>query len=596
MQSDQDAAHDLGEKPAIDLPPPAAPQAASEAPEPALEPAPEPALEPSIDELLAECERSSAGGRHLDGVAQAEAVLARAGATLLQQAQARGILALHRLRLGDYEASVHQGLLALDFLNGTDDLLRQSKVHCTLTLAYSDTGLYEPALRHALAALETARGSGSALAEFWALSRSSMVHEGMGEAERGLELGRQALALARTIDDPEASFVGLNNLGDSLLELAQAQKAQNAQAQNSQPQNSQAQNAQMSLNQALLLVREAVAVAHAQRHNFYESIARTNLVSILIELGEHEEAREQAGRSRRLAKAHGFRSLEENNDAQLAEVARAEGDIDGATAMMNAQLLVAALDDDPALHIKLQQALFEMHKECGRFEQALEHVEILHALILKRTTDTAGIQSQMLINTLGIEQARHDAERSQLDAARLRIRADDLDVQANTDPLTRLPNRRALDRRLPRLMGRSRDTRQSICVAMIDMDHFKRVNDEHGHATGDQVLNAMAGLLRAVTRDSDMAVRVGGEEFLLVFADTSLECAEQACERLLSSVRGHHWEALAPGLACTVSVGLAELAPGETVAGWLARADAALYQAKDSGRDQLVTGAVLSAV
>ncbi|HSP74674.1 MAG TPA: diguanylate cyclase [Cryobacterium sp.] len=564
MNSDQDAARNPRGETAIDLP-----QA--------------PAPEPALDDLLAECERSSVSGRHLDGVGQAEAVLARDGVTPQQQAQARELLALHRLRLGDYEASVQQGLLALDFLDGTDDLLRQSKVHCTLVLAYSDTGLYEPALRHVLLALETARGSGSALAEFWALSRSSMVHEGMGDSERALELGRQALALARTIDDPEASFVGLNNLGDTCLIQAQSQFARGM-------------NMETSLKQALLLMREAVAVAHAQRNSFSESIARFNLVSILIELGEYAEAREQAGRSRRLAKEHGFRSLEENNDAQLAEVARAEGDIEGATAMMNAQLLVAALDDDPALHIKLQQALFEMHKESGRFEEALEHCEKLNALILKRTTDTAGIQSQMLINTLGIEQARHEAERSQLDAAQLRIRADDLDHQANTDPLTRLPNRRALDRELPPLMGRSRDTRQPICVAMVDMDHFKQVNDVHGHATGDQVLNAMATLLRAVTRNSDMAVRVGGEEFLLVLADTTREQAEQACERLLASVRGYHWEALAPGLSCTVSVGLAELALGEAVADWLARADTALYRAKDSGRDRIVTAGLLSAV
>ncbi|HSP52343.1 MAG TPA: diguanylate cyclase [Cryobacterium sp.] len=563
MHSDQDASHDPGGIAAIDLPP-------------------APASEPALDDLLAECERSSVSGRHLDGVGQAEAVLARAGVTTLQQAHARELLALHRLRLGDYEASVQQGLLALDFLDGTGDLLRQSKVHCTLVLAYSDTGLYEPALRHVLLALETARASGSALAEFWALSRSSMVHEGMGDSDRALGLGRQALALARTIGDSEASFVGLNNLGDTCLTQAQTQRAQGV-------------DPETSLKQALLLMREAVAVAHAQRNSYSESIARFNLVSILIELGEYAEAREQAGRSRRLAQAHGFRSLEENNDAQLAEVARAAGDLDGATAMMNAQLQVAALDDDPALHIKLQQALYEMNKESGRFEQALEHYEKLHALILKRTTDTAGIQSQMLINTLGIEQARHEAERSQLDAAQLRIRADDLDHQANTDPLTRLPNRRALDRRLPPLMGRSRDTSQSICVAMIDMDHFKRVNDVHGHGTGDQVLSAMAALLRAVTRDSDMAVRVGGEEFLLVLADTTLEQAEQACERLLASVRGYHWGALAPGLACTASVGLAELAPDETVADWLARADAALYQAKNAGRDQVVTARVLSA-
>ncbi|TFC93626.1 MULTISPECIES: GGDEF domain-containing protein [Cryobacterium] len=536
-------------------------------------------LEPAIDVLLAECEQSSANGRHLDGVGQAEAVLARPGATKRQQAHARELLALHRLRLGDYEASVQQGLLALEYLDGSGDLIRQSTVNCTLVLAYSDTGLYEQALRHVLVALETARVSGSALAEFWALSRSSMVHEGMGESERALELGQQALAMSRTIDDPAARFVGLNNLGDTSLTQAQTLRARGV-------------DAGPLLKQALLLVREAVSVAHAQGHSFYESIARTNLVSILIELGEHAEAREQASRARRLAKAHGFRSLEENNDAQLAEVARAEGRLDDATEMMNAQLLVAALGDDPALHILLHRSLYEMNKEAGRFEQALLHHEKLHALMLKRTTDTAGIQSQMLINTLGIEQARHEAERSQRDAERLRSRAAELDLQANTDPLTRLPNRRALDRELPPLMGLSRDRRQPLCVAMIDMDHFKRVNDDHGHATGDQVLNAMASLLRAVTRERDMAVRVGGEEFLLVFADTTLEQAELVCGRLLASVRDYHWGALAPRLACTVSVGVAELMPGETVVGWLARADAALYAAKDAGRDQLATAAV----
>ncbi|MCY7288521.1 MAG: diguanylate cyclase [Cryobacterium sp.] len=555
MHSDQDVAPETEVKPAIDS-----------------------TLEPAIDELLVECERASASGRHLDGVGQAEAVLARPGATKRQQAQARELLALHRLRLGDYEASVEQGLLALEFLDGSGDLIRQSKVHCTLVLAYSDTGLYEQALRHVLVALETARTSGSAVAEFWALSRSSMVHEGMGDSEQALVLGQQALEMSRTIDDAEARFVGLNNLGDTCLVQAQAQRAHGL-------------DAGPSLKRALLLVREAVAVAPGQGHSFYESIARPHLVSILIALGEHAEAREQAGRARRLAKTNGFRSLEENNDAQLAEVARGEGRIDDATAMMNAQLMVATLEDDPALHIMLHQSLYEMHKQTGRFEQALVHYEELHALIVKRTTDTAGIQSQMLVNTLGIEQARHEAERSQLDAERLRIRAAELDLQANTDPLTRLPNRRALDRQLPPLMGLARDHRQPLCVAMIDMDHFKQVNDEHGHATGDQVLSAMASLLRAVTRDSDMAVRVGGEEFLLVFADTTLEQAEQACERLLASVRGYHWGALAPGLACTVSVGLAELTPGETVAGWLARADAALYDAKGGGRDQLAIAA-----
>ena len=122
---------------------------------------------------------------------------------------------------------------------------------------------------------------------------------------------------------------------------------------------------------------------------------------------------------------------------------------------------------------------------------------------------------------------------------------------------------------------------------MIDFDHFKTVNDHHGHATGDQVLTALASMLRAITRSTDLAVRVGGEEFLLVFADTSLADATAACERLVASVRDYEWQSLAPGLACTVSAGVAALEPHETVSAWLSRADAALYEAKRRGRDRV---------
>jgi diguanylate cyclase (GGDEF)-like protein len=193
----------------------------------------------------------------------------------------------------------------------------------------------------------------------------------------------------------------------------------------------------------------------------------------------------------------------------------------------------------------------------------------------------------MLINTIEIEQARHEVEKSQLEVRVERLRAEELDDQANTDPLTRLLNRRALDRELPWMMGHAEKVMRPLCAAMIDFDHFKQVNDAHGHPTGDQVLTVMASMLRMITRGTDLAVRVGSEEFLLVFAETSLPDATAACERLLRSVRGYDWGSLAPGLACTVSAGLAAMEPGESVSVWLARADAALYEAKHSGRDRV---------
>nr|WP_241986351.1 GGDEF domain-containing protein [Cryobacterium psychrophilum] len=195
----------------------------------------------------------------------------------------------------------------------------------------------------------------------------------------------------------------------------------------------------------------------------------------------------------------------------------------------------------------------------------------------------------MLINTIEIEPARHEVEKSQLELRVERLRAEELDDQAHTDPLTRLPNRRALERELPWLIGRAQKRMQPLCAAMIDFDHFKRVNDEYGHATGDRVLTVMAAMLRTITRGSDLAVRVGGEEFLLVFAETGLNEALHACEWLLTSVRTYDWDALAPGLPCTVSAGLARLEGDENVADWLARADAALYEAKHAGRDQIAT-------
>jgi len=542
-------------------------------------------LTATVDDLLAACERSNEAGQHLEGAEQGDEILAHPDATPTQQARARQLLSQHRLRLGQHEAAVQHGLQALEFWTTDGDLLRQSKVHCTLALAFTETALYETALRHAIAALEAAKACGSATAEFWALSRSGMVHEALGNPDFGLEIGRQALAVARTLEgDDEARFAGLNNLGDSCLTVARAQRAQGV-------------DASLALHEALALVEESVAMAHAHGHPFWELIARINLVSILIELSRHDEAREQAGLVKGMARSQGADFLGMSNDAQLAAIVRAEGHTDAAIAMMDAQLAALTAEQDPAelstlyldLLSTLHRALYEMHKQAGRFEEALAHHQELHALSLRTTIETARQQSLMLINTIEIEQSRHETQRAHLEAGMERIRAEELDYAAHTDPLTRLPNRRALDRELPPLMGDKRV--QPLCAAMIDLDHFKRVNDVYGHATGDLVLTAMSSLLRAVTRDSDMAVRVGGEEFLLIFTNTSVAQAEKVCERLLASVRSYPWETIAAGLTCTVSAGVAQLKPFEVVSEWLSRSDAALYTAKRAGRDRVETDA-----
>lgn len=527
-----------------------------------------------LDALLRASAQANRDGRHHFGAAQAERALARPDISAAQQARARQLLAGHSLRLGEFEASVRNGLLALEYFTATGDRLAESNVHCTLALAFHETALEEPALSHVLGALEAARACGNGTAEFWALSRSSTLHQALGDAERSIQLGRQAIAVADTLDDPEASFAAVNNLGDAFLEIARAQRAAGT-------------DASAALQDGLALTRDALARALAQQHEFNETVARTNLVGFLIELGQYAEARSQAGRSKAVATANDYRNLAVNNDAQLAEVARAEGRIDLACAMMDAQLTDPSVAEDAALKVKLHRELYEMHGAAGRFEEALRHHEQLHVLMLGLTRQTAGLQSRMLINSLEIEQARHEAQRAQLEAEMQRIRAEELHEQANTDPLTRLPNRRALDRQLPEMMSTALERSEPLCAVMIDMDHFKDVNDRHGHAAGDRVLTSMAKILGASTRSTDLAVRVGGEEFLLVLGNTDLDQAVQICERVLGEVRDHPWADLTAGLTCTASVGVARLKRGESVSRWLGRADAALYEAKAAGRDRV---------
>jgi len=155
------------------------------------------------------------------------------------------------------------------------------------------------------------------------------------------------------------------------------------------------------------------------------------------------------------------------------------------------------------------------------------------------------------------------------------IRLSDL---AETDELTGLPNRRSWNETLRRAVGYATRTRRPLCVGVIDLDHFKHFNDRHGHQAGDRLLKSAAASWRTALRETDTLARYGGEEFAVALPGCSASEATEVLERLR--------ELTPEGQTC--SVGVAEWLPGETEADLLARADAALYDAKRAGRDVLV--------
>ena len=196
----------------------------------------------------------------------------------------------------------------------------------------------------------------------------------------------------------------------------------------------------------------------------------------------------------------------------------------------------------------------------------------------------SGSRLVMLI-AMGLMVVRIRADRARLQAANRRL-ADLLDGAerlARTDPLTGLPNRRAFLERLTDELARSKRSGGAICVAYLDIDNFKRLNDRDGHADGDQFLKDVGHAIRDTVRSTDVAARLGGDEFAVLLIDSKPGTTEQLAHRLLQRLRtlgDRH-----PGLGLGASIGMALFdKPPERAEEILQRADAAMYQAKSAGK------------
>lgn len=202
----------------------------------------------------------------------------------------------------------------------------------------------------------------------------------------------------------------------------------------------------------------------------------------------------------------------------------------------------------------------------------------LSRLVDERTEDLSHQAARLLLA---------DEEKSTL-LKQLRVQSEAFEKQAREDALTGLPNRRAFDEALGLALEQARLDQRPISLAMFDVDHFKEVNDKHSHSIGDAVLREVGRLLSGASRISDLPARVGGEEFALLFHDTTVEQASLTCERLRQRFHEQRdWAGIA-GLQINFSAGLVQWSgEPETGTALMQRADDALYAAKQSGRDRI---------
>ncbi|MEM9043668.1 MAG: GGDEF domain-containing protein [Pseudomonadota bacterium] len=162
-----------------------------------------------------------------------------------------------------------------------------------------------------------------------------------------------------------------------------------------------------------------------------------------------------------------------------------------------------------------------------------------------------------------------------------------------TDPLTGLGNRRKLDQILPHEIERALAKETVLCVAMADIDHFKRINDTFGHPVGDAVLEFFGGVIKRNVKGRDEAVRYGGEEFAIILPQTGLTPAQGLMDKIREELKSSQFTVNKSGESLgkiTVSLGVALLRRGDTADSLIARADANLYRAKTEGRDRVIAG------
>ena len=219
----------------------------------------------------------------------------------------------------------------------------------------------------------------------------------------------------------------------------------------------------------------------------------------------------------------------------------------------------------------------------------------------------AGVDPKALIESLMGELAKATTRATKLEVsfveksrelATIRDSLIKSEERAKTDTLTGLPNRRALEEFFRKAQLAALEQDDPVSALLIDIDHFKRFNDEFGHGVGDQVLRLMAKVLREAVRDIDLPARYGGEELLAILPNAGLTTAATIAERIRRLVAECHISRRSTGEALpgiTISLGVAQFQGGESMSDLIERCDRALYQAKKTGRNRVVSETELEA-
>lgn len=476
------------------------------------------------------------------------------------------LLAQLRLLAEEYETAISVAMQGSALAMRLERPAHDAEAQCVCAGALARIGLRSEGFQLAALALERARRMGDLRIEALALFRLSWHDTESGNLEEARRLLDSSLACASAVGDSDLRFWALNNISDLIGTRAAQCAAAGDRA-----------GAARAVAELREVVTRALDCARANGNVLQQAYATSNLADAFIVEGDLDSARTLIAEYEALARRIGFRRLLGYARLDQVRLLRTEGRLAEAASLLDDPRhheTVAASED---LAHRTAQALYALYKELGAYPEALRWLETAHDLQLRILNANAQCQARVLLERLDLESARAVAERER----------DALRRVAREDPLTGLGNRRAADEALDRSGARPAEGPE-LFIAILDVDHFKTVNDTYGHSIGDRVLARIGAILAAQTREGDAVFRIGGEEFLLKISVHSAAHGADTFERLRQAIAAFDWTSIQAGMRITVSIGAARCGRDEPPAAAQIRADAALYRAKNTGRDRVV--------
>jgi two-component system, cell cycle response regulator len=433
--------------------------------------------------------------------------------------------------------------------HGHRPLLARS--HRLLSMFFSYMGDSAVSLEHAERALE--------LLEDTAPSRLLADHlialAGALKATGAFDGARKRLSAAEDIADV---------LGDVALHLAILNNQSYLEYGAGEP--------QRSLTMAERMQALAAANTVPLEATYLDTLARAQL-----EVGRYAEAEEtldpMLDQAARLVEGEGLAQCL----LTLVEVQRRRGHTDTARVTLESCRQVCAERLLAGQLVRAEQQLAEIYAAEGRYEDAFVQYKLFYRAAESRDGAERAARAHTVQVVFETTAARRDSHR--------------FHQMAIHDSLTGLYNRRYVDDQFPSLLRRAAETQAPLSIGLVDLDHFKLVNDTFSHQVGDAVLAGVASVIEAAIDEAAFVARIGGEEFLVVMPDTDAPLAVEALERVRQAVRSHRWDVGAAVDRVTVSVGVTTTTRGATPtakSALLGRADHNLYRAKRAGRDRVV--------